>query len=910
MAEGGEKKDGKPKEKDDKKAADGGKKGGKAPPKEEELSEEDAALQEQMALLVQRCADPEPELRRAALESMTTEIRTATSSMTSVPKPLKFLRPHYGTLKETHAASADEETTAKLADVLSVLAMTMSEEGKHESLSYRLVGSGTDIGSWGHEYVRHLASEIGEEYNERLAAVASKAEAEAAAAGGGDPAEAAAAAAASEPKAAEDLLPLILEHMVPFFMKHNAEAEAIDLLMEVGQLDALVPHVDKTNYKRICLYLGQVAHYVPEPEDAQVLTVAVSALRKLEQYPEALRMAIRLGQEQIIQDILAECEDELVKKQMAYMLARQGLRPEAEEDLARIMDGSHLTEHYIELARDLDVLEPKTPEDVYKSHLEKRSSSSSNVDSARQNLASTFVNAFLNVGFGSDKLMLTEQNKWLYKNKEHGMMSAAASLGAILCWDVDGGLTQIDKFLYSTDNHIKAGALLAVGVLNCGVRNECDPALALLTEYVEGKHPAHIKMGALLGLGLAYAGTNKEEVLEQLMPVVSDLDSPLDVTAIAALALGLVFSASCHEDISQALMSALLERPQEALEKESLSRLICVGVGLLYLGKQQEVEVALELAKAVPGQVGSYCTLTLETCAYAGTGNVLKVQRLMAMAGEHAPKEDEDEAAPAAAAPACAAGASGEELGCEMMSRTFLHMFQYGDAPVRRSVPLGLALLSTSNPMRSTVIDTISKMTHDADQEVATSAIIAMGLVAGGTNNSKVAASLRSLATYYAKEPGMLFAVRLAQGLVHAGKGLVTLSPYHPDRSLPHTVSLAALTAICHICFDFKTLVLGKYHFLLYLLVSAMRPRFLVTLDTDLKPLPVTVRVGQAVDVVGQAGTPKTITGFQTHTTPVLLAMGERAELATDEYLPLTSFFEGVVILKKNPDYDDPMTSK
>lgn len=39
----------------------------------------------------------------------------------------------------------------------------------------------------------------------------------------------------------------------------------------------------------------------------------------------------------------------------------------------------------------------------------------------------------------------------------------------------------------------------------------------------------------------------------------------------------------------------------------------------------------------------------------------------------------------------------------------------------------------------------------------------------------------------------------------------------------------------------------------------------------------------QAVDVVGQAGKPKTITGFQTHTTPVLLAYGERAELATDQ---------------------------
>ena len=44
----------------------------------------------------------------------------------------------------------------------------------------------------------------------------------------------------------------------------------------------------------------------------------------------------------------------------------------------------------------------------------------------------------------------------------------------------------------------------------------------------------------------------------------------------------------------------------------------------------------------------------------------------------------------------------------------------------------------------------------------------------------------------------------------------------------------------------------------------------------------------QAVDVVGQAGKPKSITGFQTHTTPVLLAYGERAELATDECILFT----------------------
>ena len=95
-----------------------------------------------------------------------------------------------------------------------------------------------------------------------------------------------------------------------------------------------------------------------------------------------------------------------------------------------------------------------------------------------------------------------------------------------------------------------------------------------------------------------------------------------------------------------------------------------------------------------------------------------------------------------------------------------------------------------------------------------------------------------------------------------------------------------------------------------------------MTLDEDLNPLEISVRVGQAVDTVGQAGKPKTITGFQTHTSPVLIAHGERVELATDDcklMLPLpnaknlcdlyesidvsvSSFLENCVILKPNPD--------
>ena len=123
--------------------------------------------------------------------------------------------------------------------------------------------------------------------------------------------------------------------------------------------------------------------------------------------------------------------------------------------------------------------------------------------------------------------------------------------------------------------------------------------------------------------------------------------------------------------------------------------------------------------------------------------------------------------------------------------------------------------------------------------------------------------------------------------------------------------------------FECAIVVLDKYHWMLYYLVTAMYPRFLITLNEDLENLPVTVRVGQvkltftlkllwhvahgvdkAVDVVGQAGKPRTISGFQTHQTPVRLGTTERGELATEEYIPYAHVLEGFVILRKNPGYE------
>merc|ERR1712086_955876 len=136
------------------------------------------------------------------------------------------------------------------------------------------------------------------------------------------------------------------------------------------------------------------------------------------------------------------------------------------------------------------------------------------------------------------------------------------------------------------------------------------------------------------------------------------------------------------------------------------------------------------------------------------------------------------------------------------------------------------------------------------------------------------------------------------------GKGLMTLNPFHSDRMLMSGPAVGALLLLLHSCLDLKTTLLDKTHYLLYYLTCAMSPRMLITVNEDMSWRPVTVRVGQAVETVGQAGKPKRITGFQTRTTPVLLGVTDRAELGSEEVLSVSSILEGVVIVKDNPDYD------
>ncbi|XP_037534377.1 26S proteasome non-ATPase regulatory subunit 2 [Nematolebias whitei] len=841
------KKENKQSEKSDEKEKDkekGGQSSGKDKEKkeEQELSEEDKQLQEDLEMMVERLSEKNTSLHHSALEELRRLIRSSTTSMTSVPKPLKFLRPHYGKLKDIYEGMAPGENKQFCADVVSVLAMTMSSE--RECLKYRLLGSQEELASWGHEYVRHLAGEVAKEWQE----------------------------VEESDKTQQEMLMKLVKEIVPYNMAHNAEHEACDLLMEIERLDMLEDYIDENAYSKVCLYLTSCVSYVPEPENSALLRCALTIFRKFNRHPEAMRLALMLNDMELVENIFTSCKDIVIQKQMAFMLGRHGVFLELNEDvedyedLTEIMSNVQLNSNFLALARELDIIEPKVPDDIYKTHLENNrfGGSGSQVDSARMNLASSFVNGFVNAAFGQDKLLTDDGNKWLYKNKDHGMLSAAASLGMILLWDVDGGLTQIDKYLYSSEDYIKSGALLACGIVNSGVRNECDPALALLSDYV--LHNSNVmRIGAIFGLGLAYAGSNREDVLSLLLPVMGDSKSSMEVVGVTALACGMIAVGSCNGDVTSTIVQTIMEKNEQEL-KDTYARWLPLGLGLNHLGKGEAIETTLAALQVVPEPFRSFANTLVDICAYAGSGNVLKVQQLLHICSEHyeakekekeedkdkKDKKDKDKKDTAAdmgshqgvAVLGIALIAMGEEIGSEMALRTFGHLLRYGEPTLRRAVPLALALISVSNP-RLNILDTLSKFSHDADPEVSHNSIFAMGMVGSGTNNARLAAMLRQLAQYHAKDPNNLFMVRLAQGLTHLGKGTLTLCPYHSDRQLMSQVAVAGLLTVLVSFLDVKNIILGKSHYILYSLVAAMQPRMLVTFDEELRPLPVSVRVGQ-----------------------------------------------------------------
>ena len=105
---------------------------------------------------------------------------------------------------------------------------------------------------------------------------------------------------------------------------------------------------------------------------------------------------------------------------------------------------------------------------------------SANLSSARGNLVGTFVNAFVNAGFDNDELTVT-----------------------------------------------------------AGIWTEGDFALSLLGEHTENRS-VPLKTSTFMGLVLTYTGSHREDLLTCLLPHVADDTITMEISGLAALALGFI----------------------------------------------------------------------------------------------------------------------------------------------------------------------------------------------------------------------------------------------------------------------------------------------------------------------------------------------------------------------------------
>jgi 26S proteasome regulatory subunit N1 len=138
--------------------------------------------------------------------------------------------------------------------------MTYSDTEPRGTLRYRLLSASllppaskiSEPGSWGHEYVRHLAAELGEEYTIRQEgeeAVPPPPATE----GDADKPE---PKPAPVPGTIKDLRDLGLE-CATFFLGHNAEPDAVDLFVELEIVNRIADLVDANTFSRVCAYMDR-----------------------------------------------------------------------------------------------------------------------------------------------------------------------------------------------------------------------------------------------------------------------------------------------------------------------------------------------------------------------------------------------------------------------------------------------------------------------------------------------------------------------------------------------------------------------------------------------------------------------------------------------------------------------------
>ncbi|KAF0987984.1 hypothetical protein HZS_2007 [Henneguya salminicola] len=947
---------------------------------------EDSDLKIEIDSLVDSLRLDDADIVEDSAQKLLKHCQSGVSTVAQLPTYFRFLFNRLEEIKIIHDDWKEDAIYSRIiANVISVLSITENDE--LDCISYRLIGLNDDINLYGIEYVRHLCEEIKIHYERNLNTY--------------------------DGNGSSTLTPAFFElakEICNYYVHNNYEIEAVDLFLDLDFHERLDEFIDEKNVAKICRYLQQCSYFCAKDDYLELNRFLYGTYQRYIYIPESFMAACRCLDVEFFHDLLLKVVDECViynlkrpiglqlQQQLCYILGHYGIyyifSEECEFDtkcdcdkLFETIHNSYLLKAHSDLATELDILKPYSPDDIYKTNSQKFStyiSSGNAADPIRTNMGSAFTSGLINAAFKTDTVLQPDNtHKFLLSQKETPLLNSVACLGLLYMWDVEDIMLVTDKFLNNADRYIQAGAILAIGIASANV---CDPFLshfAVVSEYFY-QPDLLLKRCAIMAVGLAYAGTDDPDVIDNLKDIMCSDTNDFHTKAYSALSIGVI---ACGSNNPSSVYGTFIDILSAVKDKLSLSdpflRLIPVGLVLAYVGRYEVVSSEAKEITKFPGDFGKWCFLLLKICSNMGTGNTIAIQKIVEYIYDAAPTTEtptdkpvqpeksseaeplleqeqslkNDDKAETATPPEEAKIQSeiispkidehkfiteaekiqyianleekmkfltkvsnltshnrsgkkreikklrdettatemlqglatigvafislNEEVSQAMVLRLYNSFLQFGSYAVKRAVPIGLGILYASNPQVS-IIDLLSKLSHDSDESLSCNAILALGMVGAGTNSSRIANLLRNLNVYFCRNPPHLFAIRLSQGLVYLSKGLMTISPIRAEGTFLAPVSLASLFIHSIMCLDIKNTYLSMDPRMFFWLVPAMKLRALITYDENMKIVPVTVRVGQAVEEIGQAGKPKRITGFQTHRTPILLNVGDRVELATD----------------------------
>jgi len=768
---------------------------------------------EEIQVILDNLKNTDPGVTQSALNMLVQKLRTSTSVASAIPKMLIYLISQKGALKDKLETLSGENRKI-MADVLSVISAT--SDGI-ESLQYRMEGGATPLEIWGHQYIKKLSSDITKVHVENI-------------------------------EVKKEPMEMIMKEVLTSLFQFNSECEAIDLLIEVDRIEMAPNYIDRDNLDRACTYLYSIAPYLSREERAKVNGSLIEIHRKTGQVVEYTNLMVKERRFEELEQVL-KTEPEEIQMQIAYVLSKHRVFLQAgSEKVQRIINGYHMKgiNQYVSERLELN-----------------------KIGKNRAVGGGSFPEALTKATFSEEKIQ-EQENKKSYK------ISSQGSKGLLYLYNSSKAIEELEENLFSEDGYLKVSSILALSASMCTMQDDNETVLALVRESFNTNSTTQ-KIVLLHSLALQYTGTCRKDVYDLVKE--SAHSEQIEISLFSMFVMGCIYAQSCNVEIFTEVLLVFSER----ISKSIFSKYAMLGVALIFLGGEDRIEQVAELVASVE-EYGVALSILLNGISYFGTGNTKILHKVLKDALEEgtpnlSEEEEEEEAyleyKHVFSILSVALISAGEETLVNMATHTLEGVMLLDIPRVQMAVPLALSILHMSSA-KAEVIEVLKRSAHSGDPSVVVSSIGALGVVSAGSSNSRVQNALEQMEGFCGKGAAGS-ALKIAEGLLYLGKGMMKLSMFTGGIASPRKVS--GMLGFIFALLDGGSFVLDKYYFILMLLTPSITPKYLVTVDSEGAPVKAQVRVGGKVDVSGVAGRPKRLSGSQVRETPVVLQLNEGAEL-------------------------------